>query len=363
MCGIGGFSLSKQSKINPRKLTRALLTEMEARGSMASGYAWESKKASGVYKKDVPGSKLSVWHMPHNARNAILHTRLATHGSASVNANNHPVMSPDGNIALVHNGVIWNHSRVRKELPYTLAEVDTSVIPAVLQKYGHDKFSMLDGDAAVAWMDSNVRNQIKVARISHSPLWVAQGVDGSFFFASTEHILMTALEKLKIDVEWSVDVLERKMFTVSEGVVTNFEDVVALDPAYEEVYSTSYYSNYRHMTAGGRGRSNIWDPTFDNDSWNENPNNNYSSYYHDANGLQDEYNPSFEDMQRWGIKSLSDFKACFQNVAGMYFDNDGNEIGDDYDLEDLYEDFRYHQWQEETYNKEKDLWGRIESWD
>jgi len=350
MCGIGGFSLSKHSKINPRKVAQALLTEMESRGSMASGYAWENAKSSGVYKRDIAGSKLNMWHMPRNATNVILHTRLATHGSASVNANNHPVMSPNGNIALVHNGGIWNHTKVRGELPYKLPEVDTSVIPAILQKYGVDKFSMLDGDAAVAWLDSDVRNQITVARISHSPVWVAQSTDGSFFFASTEHILCTALERAKIEYEWVYEVGERKMFTVSHGVVTAFQDVAELDPAYEEIYTPSYYDKYRHMTSGMQ------------------PGNSWESYGTgiEVNGVT-EYTPNHEDMSGWGINTFSDFRACFSEVGGIFYDGNGDMIGDIEQLMDEYEDFKYSTWLETHAMGRKDasedeLWGRIDDW-
>jgi asparagine synthetase B (glutamine-hydrolysing) len=348
MCGIGGFSLSKQSKISPRKVAQALLTEMESRGSMASGYAWENGKSSGVFKRDIAGSKLNMWHMPRNAKNVILHTRLATHGSASVNANNHPVMSPNGNIALVHNGVIYNHSKVRGELPYQLPEVDTSVIPAILQKYGVDKFSMLDGDAAVAWLDSDLRNQITVARINHSPVWVAQSKDGSFFFASTEHILCTALERAKIEYDWVYEVGERKMFTVSEGVVTNFQDVVELDPAYEERYTPTYYDKYRHMTAGGS-------------SWES-----YGTGLDLGDGII-EYTPNHEDMSNWGINTFSDFRACFSEVGGVFYDGSGVMIGDIEQLMDEYEDFKYGAWLEthavgRSEPSEDELWGRVDDW-
>ena len=342
MCGIGGFSLSKHSKINPRKVAQALLTEMESRGSMASGYAWENAKSSGVYKRDIAGSKLNMWHMPRNATNVILHTRLATHGSASVNANNHPVMSPNGNIALVHNGVIWNHSKVRDELPYKLPEVDTSVIPAILQKYGVDKFSMLDGDAAVAWLDSDIRHQITVARINHSPVWVAQSVDGSFFFASTEHILCTALDRAKIDYEWVYEVGERKMFTVSYGVVTAFQDVAELDPAYEEIYTPTYYDKYRHMTAG----------------------NSWEKY---DNGIEVDGVTEYEDMSGWGINTFADFRACFEEVNGVFFDGSGNMIGDIEQMMDEYDDFKYSNWLEthavgRKEPSEDELWGRVDDW-
>ena len=53
MCGIGGFSLSTDSKINPRVLSNALLTVLEDRGYMASGFAFHTRDGiSGSFKSD-----------------------------------------------------------------------------------------------------------------------------------------------------------------------------------------------------------------------------------------------------------------------------------------------------------------------
>ena len=254
MCSISGFSLSQNSKINPRKLSHALLVEMDVRGNQAAGYAWQSSTASGVYKKDVSGEKLNMKQMSKGTRLAVLHTRYATHGSIKVMANNHPVMSPDNNIALVHNGVIYNHSVVRSYIDQNLPEVDSSVIPALLQQYDNDfqRFEMLDGDAAVAWLDETDRLTLNVARISHSPLCVAQVEDGSFIFASTESILMSALTVLGLVAVYLENVAERVLFKVVDGVLTTVEALPAQNSKYEEklTYSSSYY---RNLTSGNKG--------------------------------------------------------------------------------------------------------------
>jgi hypothetical protein len=53
MCGIGGFSLSADSKIHPRQLANAMLTALEDRGYMASGVAWQTRDGSNGYYKDA----------------------------------------------------------------------------------------------------------------------------------------------------------------------------------------------------------------------------------------------------------------------------------------------------------------------
>lgn len=260
MCSIGGFSLSQNSRINPRKLANALLTQMDVRGNQASGYAWQSSTGSGVYKKDTSGSGLSMKQMSKGTRVAVLHTRYATHGSIRDMANNHPVLSPDKSVALVHNGVIYNHDRVRSEMSIgsILPEVDTSVIPAILQEYDRntDKFDMLDGDASVAWLDDNDRLVMKLARISHSPLCIAQLPDGSFVFASTESILWSALKTAGLNPTYMENVPERVLMTIRDGVLSDVEALPEMDKKFEYDW-TNYYSRstYRGMTSGGKGVS------------------------------------------------------------------------------------------------------------
>src|SRR5262245_52286632 len=48
----------------------------------------------------------------------IGHVRAATHGDPKSAANNHPFVSEDGNLHLVHNGVIGNHEELADK--YTL---------------------------------------------------------------------------------------------------------------------------------------------------------------------------------------------------------------------------------------------------
>ena len=323
MCGIGGFSLSNTSKLNPRKLSNSLLTEMDIRGNQASGYAYQSRNASGFYKNAVAGAKLNLKGMPKSAQSVILHTRYATHGKTSVQANNHPVQSPDSSISLVHNGVIYNHDLVRAELDGKLPEVDTSVIPAILQQFDRntDKFSMLDGDAAVAWLDENDLGVLKVARISHSPLFIAQLKDGSFVFASTESILKSALKRAGVKAEFMTEVQERKLLTVRAGRLDGFEDLPETDPKFQDSAWYSY-GNYRNMTSGGHGIGY------------GKPSDTTPKVVRYASAFGDVEVP--ESWELAGDEFLStEFPEVFGldvNNYGEYFDGDGNYVGTVEDL-------------------------------
>lgn len=307
MCGIGGFSLSSTSKINARKLSNALLTELDIRGDQASGFAYQVNSEQGVFKKDTAGARLPLSTMPRNANNVILHTRYATHGSIRDMANNHPIQSPDSTIDLVHNGVIYNHDLLRKELEFKLPEVDTSVIPALLQQYQRDtnKFSMLDGDAAVAWLDRKEQGVLKLARISHSPVTIAQLKDGSFVFASTESILTNALKRVNLKATFVQSLNERTMLVVKNGRINAMEQLPELDPAYADKSYTNY-SYYRGMTSGGHSTSktipSLWGDIV----------------------VPDDYNPYQGEFPIVGGLTCNEF--------GEYFDRQGYYVGDVNDL-------------------------------
>jgi len=258
MCGIAGFSLSPDSKIKPRQLSNALLTAIEDRGYMASGYGWQHKDSQGYHSSATPGSALTLKFMPRQAKTVILHTRLATHGSVNDNRNNHPVTSPDDNIALVHNGVIYNHEAVRKHVTGKLPDVDTSVIPAVIEQHGVEKLDVLDGDAAIAWLDKRQQGTLHLARYQHSPLVICQLEDGSFVFASTEALLWRALVQLDLPPTFMHSPDELTYYTIKNGVIQSQQ----LLP--EPMYSGSKYdyNYYRHQTSGAKGSTGT--PSTDN---------------------------------------------------------------------------------------------------
>jgi predicted glutamine amidotransferase len=279
MCGIAGFSLTPNSKVKTRQLANALLTAIEDRGYMASGYAFQVGSHMGYHKEAVTGSMLGLKGLPKKAKHVILHTRLATHGSVHDNRNNHPVMSPSENIALVHNGVIYNHASVRSQLDANLPEVDTSVIPAVIEQFGVDSLDVLDGDAAIAWFDRKQHNTLHLARYQHSPLVMCQIEDGSFIFASTEQLLWKVLIQLDLMPTWMETAKELDYFTIRDGVVLSSNKLPA--PKYED--SRYDYGYYRHQTSGAKGNAYAT-PSY----------NAYGSAYYEGYGWTD-WDDDYED--------------------------------------------------------------------
>ena len=136
MCGIVG--LTSTTGVVASTLQR--LARLEYRGYDSYGIAVLGDPATGLaLNKDVGsiGRALDAGRfegLPDGAV-ALAHTRWATHGGVSV-ANAHPHLSYDRRVAIVHNGVIENHTDLRRRLQATgvafASETDSEVVAHLL---------------------------------------------------------------------------------------------------------------------------------------------------------------------------------------------------------------------------------------
>ena len=129
----------------------------------------------------------------------IGHSRWATHGGVS-EQNSHPHLSFDGTIAVVHNGIIENHSELRKflvertgipEAELFRSETDTEVIPHLIAYFINqgksfaDAFTatgnILEGRYAIVAIQSG--SAFVMAMRFGSPLVVGKSDDG-YYLAS-----------------------------------------------------------------------------------------------------------------------------------------------------------------------------------
>ena len=230
MCGIAGFSLNPKDKIDPGQLAEALSLGIVDRGHDATGVAFVKPDDTGIIvrKAPVPAGRFAQmggFAGMEGVLTAVIHTRLATQGAPADPGNNHPIRR--GNIVGVHNGMLWNDNEIfgSEDMPRD-AEVDSEAIFALLQKYPDLEpgvvLQSVEGSAAIAWLDANGIGDLHLARLSSSPLAVAQTRSGSLFFASE----MKYLDGGRI------------------GVATAWSDVVR---------------HHTHMVAHG-GRINVWEP-------------------------------------------------------------------------------------------------------
>lgn len=106
-----GHTLSTKRK---GQILTVLATECEARGTDATGIAYNSHGRLRIYKKPVPAHQLRIL-VPPDASVITGHTRMTTQGNAKRNYNNHPFRGVAGQLpfALSHNGILRNRSTDR----------------------------------------------------------------------------------------------------------------------------------------------------------------------------------------------------------------------------------------------------------
>ena len=104
MCGIAGYSLSSDTKLDRTVAARALLAGIAERGADAVGYAYRTTTPDVVLHKQQSGASALVDRIliPSDTSQLLLHVRDYTKGHPSLDANNHPIRH--GSVVGVHNG-------------------------------------------------------------------------------------------------------------------------------------------------------------------------------------------------------------------------------------------------------------------
>ena len=190
MCGIVGYIGT--SKASPILING--LSKLEYRGYDSAGVATlENNEICSIkHKGRVKELQNSDGINNLNGTIGIAHTRWATHGKPS-SANAHPHLDSHKNFAVVHNGIIENHSELREFLTsdgYSfLSETDTEVIPNLIDYYyskekseDKDRFIKavnravkdLKGSYAIAIISKLEQDKIIVAK-KDSPLVIGIG--------------------------------------------------------------------------------------------------------------------------------------------------------------------------------------------
>lgn len=191
MCGIVGYI--GQRPAQPILLDG--LTRLEYRGYDSSGLATLAGTKLHIRKSvgRIADLRALVAGKPAPGNVGISHTRWATHGSVT-EANAHPQIGGDGEIALVHNGVIENYDFLRGQLQaqgYVFrSQTDTEVIAHLIASLLEDDLLdavraaivHLQGTYGLAVVSPRFPDLIVGARLG-SPLVVGLG-DREMFLAS-----------------------------------------------------------------------------------------------------------------------------------------------------------------------------------
>lgn len=188
MCGIVGY-------VGPEEAGPILLQglkRLEYRGYDSAGIALLN--GSGVQVVKRPGKLSSLEQAVQDAAPAgncgIAHTRWATHGAPN-ELNAHPHTSSEGDIALVHNGIIENANDIRTQLSaigYVFtSETDTEAIVHLIDRLWVEgepledvvaaALRRVEGAYGIAVVSSRDPGKLVIAR-NGSPLLIGAGKNG-----------------------------------------------------------------------------------------------------------------------------------------------------------------------------------------
>lgn len=186
------------------RIIHALAAAAEARGTDASGIAYNSGGKLHICKRPLPGHLLPL-HIPDDAAVIMGHVRMTTQGDGKRNYNNHPFQAKAGRtaFALAHNGVIRNDRTLRKtlKLPGTNIETDSYIAVQLIQQKRALNFDSLrymaeqvEGSFSFTVLDE--RDNLYFIK-GDSPLYLCHYPRYRLYlYASTAAILMEALSGL-----------------------------------------------------------------------------------------------------------------------------------------------------------------------
>ncbi len=195
MCGIVAYVGSKEAY----PIIIKGLKRLEYRGYDSAGVALLNASGLNTFKKQGKVSNLEEFTQDKDTSGVIGigHTRWATHGAPN-DKNAHPHSSENGNIAIIHNGIIENYDAIKQELlskGYTFSsDTDTEVLCYLIDdiqkntgvKLGEAvrlALQQVIGAYAIVVMSKDEPDKLIAARKS-SPLVVGIGHEGDFYLAS-----------------------------------------------------------------------------------------------------------------------------------------------------------------------------------
>lgn len=219
MCCLFGFvdytgALSVNQK---NRLIRKLSIAAEARGTDATGIAYNTSRGLQIYKRPLAAHRLHL-RIPAEAHVVSGHTRMTTQGSAKKNFNNHPFFGhvKGKTFALAHNGTIWNDLELRrtKHLPRTKVQTDSFIAVQLIEQQKSLDFSSLRYTAeavegSFSFTVLSERDDLYLIK-GDNPLTIVHFPKvGVYIYASTAEILNKALARCgnwlgrgeKVDIE------------------------------------------------------------------------------------------------------------------------------------------------------------------
>jgi len=284
MCGIVGY-------VGPREATPIIvegLSRLEYRGYDSAGLAVIQDGRIEV-RRDVgklanlervlaesPVGFGTLHTQPKSGNIGIGHTRWATHGAPSPR-NAHPHVDCQGEVVVIHNGIVENFLPLRQELMAEghrfTSETDTETIPHLVEKYlaeGEDlegavrrALGRIKGAHAVVVLSSRQPDRIVAARLGNAGGVVIGVGEGEMFLASDMLAILEYTRQVIFleDGQMAVVTQEGARFTTPDGqLVAKEVYTVPWDPIsaakgeYKHFMQKEIYEQARSITDTIRGR-------------------------------------------------------------------------------------------------------------
>jgi glucosamine 6-phosphate synthetase-like amidotransferase/phosphosugar isomerase protein len=247
MCGIGGIMMygknrNKEELAFIKELATNIAIENQARGSHATGIAVLGEHGHDVLKHNVGADEFTTYdtyfdfldkNINNNTYNILIHTRYATKGSPTVNANNHPIVTATA--IGVHNGWVSNDDELfESEGLYRLAQVDSEVIFRLADKeLGNDMENTknvaekLSGVYAVAFCKKDEPNKLNYFRSSNPTTFAYIPELNIIVFASEEKFVRKAISDANIalfyETGFSISELSVQYYNPTRDIVYQFD--------------------------------------------------------------------------------------------------------------------------------------------
>ncbi|MDD4899859.1 MAG: glutamine--fructose-6-phosphate transaminase (isomerizing) [Candidatus Omnitrophica bacterium] len=226
MCGIIGYVGNRQAQ----EILLNGLKRLEYRGYDSSGMAILLSRKQQISIRKTPG-KISalekiISKKPLSGFLGIAHTRWATHGAPN-QVNAHPHDDCDGEIAVVHNGIIENYEPLKtsliKEGHIFKSQTDTEVLVHLIEKFSRHAcleeavrktLALVRGSFAIGVISRREPEKIISAR-SGSPLIVGVG-QGENFIASDVPAVLDSTKDVIFLEEGEIAVLTKDNVRITD---------------------------------------------------------------------------------------------------------------------------------------------------
>lgn len=245
MCGIVGYT-GNSSAVTP---VIEGLRRLEYRGYDSAGIAIPTQVGQPLFIKKRSGKLKNLEEAlgkTPTTSSGIGHTRWATHGGPT-DTNAHPHLDNEGNLALIHNGIIENYEQLRSELEKRghkfKSETDTESVVHLLSEARKENngdlaaamrqvCKQLKGSFTLLAIHSDNPTQIVGAR-RNSPLVVGLGTNENFLASDVAAFISHTKRALELGQDQVVEI------TPNSVVVTNLDGAVVQGKEFEISWDAS----------------------------------------------------------------------------------------------------------------------------